>query len=190
MATGPYDTTYDAEFPFSIPEFYIIFWFENVFNVDIEEGNAGIGYVMIIGNHLMVKLYLKDDFECQILKWYKTVLLIQEPGNFLGKPNPNQQGMQEVVMQTEEPYSRREPTVRVVRILEITYTKSELDEVDVNSFQVYANKHEKLLGTIKEFDDLFDGNLGERDTLPIRLEAKPRFKPFIDIYDLEPRINK
>ena len=53
---------------------------------------------------------------------------MKEPIIFLVKPDLTQRDMQEVVMNTEEPYSTREATKRFVKILDSTYAKADLDE--------------------------------------------------------------
>ena len=63
-------------------------------------GDEGVGYEMIIGCDLMVKLGLKADFGNQVLEWDMTVIPMKEPGNFLGQHDLTKRDMQEVVMQT------------------------------------------------------------------------------------------
>ena len=52
---------------------------------------------------------------------------------FIEKPNLTQNEMQEAVFHTAEPASTIEATVRIVKIIYSTYSKTEPDEVVVNS---------------------------------------------------------
>ena len=54
------------------------------FHVENVQDDAGIGYGMIIGRDLMVKLGLKVEFGRQILEWYKTVIHTKQIEHFLG----------------------------------------------------------------------------------------------------------
>ena len=93
-------------------------------------------------------------------------------------------------MKTAETYSNIEATEIIVKILDSTYAKASLQEVTTSAVQMDANQFEKLPGLIKEFEDLFDGNLGKWYTSPIKLEINPGSKPFNASYYLVPRINK
>ena len=86
-------------------------------------------------------------------------------------------------MQITEPASTRECTERMVKILDSTYAKADLEQV-VNASQL--NDEERL----KKFQDLFYGTLGDWSTEPVDLELKPYFKPFNIRYYLFPIINK
>ena len=48
----------------------------------------------------------------------------------------------------------------------------------------------QLLRLLEYFEDLFDGTLGDRDTVSVDLELKPGSKPFNSKYYMVPRINK
>ena len=49
--------------------------------------------------------------------------------------------------------------IHQIKILYSAYAKSDLDEVAVNTVQLYVNQHEKFLGILKEFEDLFNRTL-------------------------------
>ena len=68
--------------------------------------------------------------------------------------------MCEVVIQTEEPDSTKQATKRMVNMIEITHSKSDLEQVSNNATQLNNEERTKLLGIIKEFQDLFDSTLG------------------------------
>ena len=56
--------------------------------------------------------------------------------------------------------------------------------------QPNADKGTQLLRRFKYFEDLFDGTLGDLDTVPIGMELKPGSKLFNSKYYPVPRINK
>ena len=47
-----------------------------------------------------------------------------------------------------------------------------------------------LLSLIEDFEELFDGTLGDWSTKPVDIELKPDSKPFNSRYYPVPRINK
>ena len=87
----------------------------------------------------------------------------------LGQSDLTKREILEVVMQTTEPASTQEATERMVKILDITYTKAELEHVVSNASQLNAEERTLLLSLLEEFKDLFDGNLGDWSTEPVNL---------------------
>ena len=73
----------------------------------------------------------------------------------------------------DEPKSTEVVTQRVVKILEAKYEKANLPEV-IESKCSHLNSKEKtiLLEVLMEFEDLFDGTLGDWDTEPVSFELK------------------
>ena len=98
--------------------------------------------------------------------------------------------MREVVMHTEEPVSPRGATERLIKILDITYVKAEIEQVPANTTQLNHEERNQLLRPIRDFEDLFDGTLGYWDIEPVDLEVNTNHKPFHCKYHLIPRINK
>jgi len=78
-----------------------------------------------------------------------------------------------------EPKSTLEATKRVVKILEAKYEKADLNVV-VNEHcgHLTSSEQEKLLKLLTEFEDLFDGTLGDWDTEPVSLELKEGARPY------------
>ena len=60
----------------------------------------------------------------------------------------------------------------------------------VNAIQMNSEERNVLLSLLKDFEDLFDGTLGNWATKHVDLELKPYPKPFNSIYYRVPRINK
>ena len=78
----------------------------------------------------------------------------------------------------------------IEKIIDITYEKADLKQVANNATQLNAEERNKLLSLLKEFEDLFDGNLGDWDTEPVDLGQKPGSKLFNSKYYTVHRINK
>ena len=93
-------------------------------------------------------------------------------------------------MQTAEPASTIEDTVRLVKILDSTYAKTDLKQVANNETHMNADEITQLLRLLEDFEDLFDGTLGDMDTEPVDLEINPGSKPFSSKYYTFPIINK
>ena len=93
-------------------------------------------------------------------------------------------------MQTAEPASTREATEKMVKILNSTYVKSDLEQVVSNAIYLNAEERTLLLSLLGDFEEFFDGNLGEWATEPVNLELKPYSKPFNSRYYPVSIINK
>ena len=71
-----------------------------------------------------------------------------------------------------EPKSTLEATQRVVKILDAKYEKADLNAVVDNCKHLSVPDQKKLLKLLTEFEDLFDGTLGDWDTEPVSLKLK------------------
>ena len=78
-----------------------------------------------------------------------------------------------------EPQSTELATQRVVKILDANYEKANLPEiVQNNCSHLKPAEQWTLLELLEEFDDLFDGTLGDWDTKPVSFELKEGIKPY------------
>ena len=98
--------------------------------------------------------------------------------------------MREVVMQTAEPDSTWEATERKVKIIYSTYAEESLKQVVNKAIQMNAEEITMLLSLPEDFEDLFDGTLGDWATELVELELNPDPKPFNSRYFPVPIINK
>ena len=98
--------------------------------------------------------------------------------------------MHEVEIQTVEQVSTMEDTERLVKILNSTYEKVDLEHVSANATQLNDEYITKLLILLKDFENLFDGNLVDWDTDPTELHLNTDSNPFHCKYYLSPRIKK
>ena len=78
-----------------------------------------------------------------------------------------------------EPKITLEATKRAVQILDAKYEKADLQSVvDDNCSHLSLQDQNKLLDLLTEFEDLFDGTLGDWDTKPVSFELKEGAKPY------------
>ena len=78
----------------------------------------------------------------------------------------------------------------MVKILDITYAKADLNHVADNATQLNAEEITLLLSLIEVSEDLFDGTLGNWATESFDLELNTDSKPFSTRYYPVPIINK
>ena len=83
----------------------------------------------------MVQLGLMAHFKRQVIQLDDTTVHMRESRNLLGQSDLTKREMREVVMQTAEPASTREDTERMVKTLDSTYAKSDLEQL-VNDIQL------------------------------------------------------
>ncbi len=78
-----------------------------------------------------------------------------------------------------EPHSTQEATQRVVQILVAKYEKADLQSVvSTNCTHLSLQDQNKLLELLTEFEELFDGTLGDWKTEPVSFELKEGAKPY------------
>ena len=78
-SAGPYCTTHDVKAPFCMPDFSNSKIILHHFYVHNNEFESVIGYDMIIGCDLMVKLGLPADFKRQLLQWDVITVPMKNP---------------------------------------------------------------------------------------------------------------
>ena len=78
-----------------------------------------------------------------------------------------------------EPTAMREATNRAVEILDAKYEKSDLALIIAqNCTHLSVCEQEQLLTLLLEFEELFDGTLGDWQTDPVSFKLKPGTTPF------------
>ena len=93
-------------------------------------------------------------------------------------------------MQTAEPFSTREATKILVKILDSTYAKWDLEQVDANATHIESEQRTQLLRLLNHFEVMFDVTLWDWDIEPVYLALSPDYKPSNCNYYPVPRINK
>ena len=81
-------------------------------------------------------------------------------------------------MFTHEPKSTNEATQQTVRILDTKYEKADLQSVVSDCKHLSQSDQKKLLELLQQFEELFDGTLGDWRTEPVSFELKPGATPF------------
>ena len=104
---------------------------------------------MIIGRDLMVHLGLLVNLKFQFLQWYGFVVPIKDPSILIGQIDLTSFEVCEGVIYTAEPVSTREATEIMVKILDSTYAKSYLEQVDTNVTHMNSDENTQPLGLIK-----------------------------------------
>ena len=189
-ATGMYSTTHDVKVTFRMPEFSSSKIINHRFHFDNKKGELVIGYELIIGRSLMVQLGLTAKFKRQVLQWDGATVHMKEPIVLIGKSNLTKRKICEVVIQTTEPASTREASDQMVKILNGTYEKADLNQVADDATQLNSEERTLFLSILEDFEDLFEVTLGDQANYPVNLDIKPGSKPFNSRSYLVPRINK
>ncbi len=80
---------------------------------------------------------------------------------------------------SKEPQSTLEATKRLIHILDARYEKADLRAVVAdNCAHLSSPEHTKLLELLQEFEELFDGTLGDWDCKPVSLQLKEGAQPY------------
>ena len=80
---------------------------------------------------------------------------------------------------THKPQSMHEATQWLVHVLDSKYQKEELQSVvSANCTHLNPQDQSKLLELLTEFEELFDGTLGDWNTEPVSFELKEGTKPY------------
>ena len=77
-----------------------------------------------------------------------------------------------------EPLSTAEATQRTVRILDAKYENADLQSVVEDCKHLSQTDQNKLLELLQDFEELFDGTLGDWRTEPVSFEVKDGVKPY------------
>jgi hypothetical protein len=94
-------------------------------------------------------------------------------------PLPRKRGLNfQNLANSSEPTSTEMATQRAVRILDANYKKADLPEVIRTCTQLSQHEQNELLEVLQEFEDLFDGTLGDWKTEPFSFELKKDAKPY------------
>ena len=89
------------------------------------------------------------------------------------------------------PRSTELATQCILKILDAKYEKANLPElVKTTCLHLSSNERFKLLEVLTEFEDLFDGTLGDWDTEPVSFELKEGAKPYHGRAFPSPQVHK
>ena len=133
-----------------------------------------LGYDMIIGRDLLKALKMIIDFKHDVIKWEDS----QIPMNRTKLAGNNRKQLNAIFQLATEPKTVRQATARVTKILDAHYKQANLAEVvEKHCSHLSKERRNKILQVLKQYEDLFDGTLGDFQTEPIHLELKEGTKP-------------
>ena len=164
-AGGPYKVNKNGTVKFKLPEFSTskdITW-----KCDVDNGSLlELGYDMVIGRDLLKALKMVIDFEHDIIKWEDSQILMNRT-----KITKNKRKQLNAIFQlATEPKTVQNATARVTKILDAHYEKDNLAEVvKKHCWYSLAERKEQILEVLTQFEDLFDGTLGDFLTEPVHL---------------------
>ena len=167
-AGGPYQTNSSATVTFKLPEFSMSK--EITWKVDMDSGKLEeLGYDMIIGRDLLQALKVVIDFEYQVIRWEDVSI----PMNRTKLTKSKKEELNAIFQLATEPKTVQQATERVSRILDASYKKANLvDVVDKHCCHLSKDRRDRILNLLRQFEDLFDGTLGEFHTTPVHLDLK------------------
>lgn len=173
-AGGEVSTEYVTNVNFNLTEFSeskIINWKFNV-----SENSNDLGYDMIIGRDLMVELGLIINFKDKKVSW-EGIDMPMRDFNQLRKLNLSRREMRAVIQASHEPIVTEEATKRMIKILDSNYKKADLAQVAAGAKHLTKEERSKLYNLLMEYEDLFDGTLGEWKSDPVDFELVDGAKP-------------
>ena len=131
---------------------------------------------LIIGTKSMKELDIILNFNKQEITIDEIALPMRDITNL---PLPKRQGLDfKNLASSMEPSSTEQATQRVVHILDANYKKADLPEVVKTCTHLSQHEQNELLEVLLEFEDLFDGTLGDWKTKPVSFELKRDAKPY------------
>ena len=172
-AGGPYKVHKKGTIIFKLPEFSTSK--EITWDCDVDGGSlTELGYDMIIGRDLLKALKMIIDFKHDVIKWEDS----QIPMNRTKLAGNNRKQLNAIFQLATEPKTVRQATARVTKILDAHYEQANLAEVvEKHCSHLSKERRNKILQVLKQYEDLFDGTLGDFQTEPIHLELKEGTKP-------------
>jgi len=190
VAGGIYKTNKEVKVNFSLPEFNdnkVINW---KFQIDENDSEEGIGYDIILGRDAMSELGIVIDFNDEIISWDHVTITMRDYFTDRPSPKPTKKEIKAMLLRSEEPQATSEATKRTVKILDATYKKADLEEIVANATQLNDTEKKSLYKLLTEYEELFDGTLGNWNTEEVDLELKEGEKPHSSRYYPMPHIHK
>jgi hypothetical protein len=140
----------------------------------IEEGQPSPMYDLIIGLETLVKWKAILNFHDKTLTIDHVALPMQDLHS-LDDPKL----LNNIYTESTEPSVSRVATNRVTQILDAKYEKANLPEVVNNNCKhLTINQRNKLLRLLIQYEELFDGTLGDWKGESVNFELKPDAKPY------------
>ena len=138
----------------------------------------------------MKKLSIIVDFNNKNLIWYNVIVPMWITGSNLPKTTVIRSKTNQVMPRMSETKVTREAIERTVKIIDIKYEKSNLEEIYQSAHQLDTKEQVMFLHLIKDFEELFYLILGKWNTGPVEIKLKPDDKTLISRYYLVHHIKK
>ena len=139
---------------------------------------AKLMYDVILGCNTMKELGIVLDFRTKQVTIDEIILPMRDI-NGLTKSKIEKAWTVHNIL-AHEPHSTHEATKHVVQILDAKYEKADLQSVvSTNCTHLSPQDQSKLLELLTEFEELFDGTLGDWNTEPVSFELKEGSKPYM-----------
>ena len=146
---------------------------------------------LILGVETLSKLGIVLDFRTKTITVDESILPMRNIDNLSTAAKIERAWSVNNSIMLHEPQSTLDATNRVVGILDAKYEKADLRSlVDEHCKHLPLHDRNKLLDLLTEYEDLFDGTLGEWNTEPVHLELKEGAKPFHGRAFPVPKIHK
>ena len=136
-------------------------------------------YDMIIGQDLLKALKMIINFVHELIEWEDS----QIPMNRTKLAGTSNKKKLNIIFQLA--------TARVTKILDAHYERANLvDVVEKHCCYLSKERRGKILRVLKQYEDLFDGTLGDFQIEPVHLEPKEGTKSKYHKSFLVPKVNK
>ena len=126
-------------------------------------------YDLILGCKTMKELGIVLDFRTKQVTIDEIILPMRDINSLTTSKLESTWAVNNSMVQ--EPHSMQEVTQRVVHILDAKYEKADLQSVvSANCTHLSLQDQNKLLELLTEYEELFDGTLGDWNTKPVSFE--------------------
>ena len=189
IAGGTFTVDKEVKLRFSLPEFGSSKIITSKFKIDSSTDN-GIGYDMIIGRDILSILGIDISFKDETVTWDHVTVPMKDYHSDDKIPKPTRSELKSILSPRDEPKATQEATNRAIKILDSTYKKADLRKVADEASSLNDQEKEQLFKLLSEFEELFDGTLGDWKTEPVELELREGEKPHSSRYYPMPRVHK
>ena len=149
------------------------------------------GFDLILGTNTLKELGIVLNFRTKEIDIDEIILPMRDITKLSTRAKIERAWMANNNVMTHEPKSTLDATQRVVEILDAKYEKADLNAVVTeNCKHLSVPDQEKLLKLLTEFEDLFDGTLGDWDTAPVSLKLKEGAKQYHSRPFLTPKVHQ
>ena len=174
-STGTFKTTHVGNLEVMFPAFSR----SKIFKIKpdiviIDDNDEGPMFELILGIDTLCKFGCILDFSAKTVEIDGTSIAMRPLKDLRHKLN-----LSNFSREYLELISTREATKRTIEILDANYQKANLPEVIRETCgHLSSADQSKLLRLLKQYEELFDGTLGDFQTEPVKLNLKPGATPY------------